>query len=148
MNIFVIIRAIDEGLSKRQGLVIAILAVILSVYLVISAPESKQPKLLYILTGFCILVFVACLVEGRAKKFLGSVMALIFLALATFIMVNVFFSLIFFYETKPYTVPKIEAIISIAISLAIAIPSIKYIFAAQFGLKGIDNQQDENTKKT
>lgn len=132
MNIFTIIRAIDEGLSKRQKIIIAILSVMFSIGFVVSAPESKHPKFLYILAGFCVLVFVACLAEGRAKDFFGSIIALIFFAISAFIV-----------SSLPPSLTK-ETGILIAISIAMAIPSVKYLFKVQFGLKSTKKDQEDN----
>ena len=125
--------AIRKGLSPVTRGIIAVLAIIIAIVCVISAPGSKAQLLLYFIAAFCILVFMTCLLKGRARQFVGCLVALCILALAAWYPTVVFFELL---EDK-----KGISFTPLVFSYLVGKPSISFLFDVQFGFKSTKNSQ-------
>jgi hypothetical protein len=81
---------INRGLSLVPRLILGFFALLFGVVMFLVAPPGPKAVYFYVFAGFCVLISIACIVRGRARQFVGSVIGtLLFLFTATYVVYEV-----------------------------------------------------------
>ena len=120
---------INRGLNPFSRILLALFSGLFGVVIVITAPDTDKEIFFYMLGGFCFLICIACVVQGKPRQFLGSVIGICLF----------FVSLVYlFYETLGGSLVsgsrgKPSAINAILFLIFFGIPGLRYAMRVRFG---------------
>jgi len=74
---------INRGLSLvPEASSIGSFALLFGVVMFLVAPPGPKAVYFYVFAGFCLLISIACIVRGRARQFVGSVIGTLLFSLS------------------------------------------------------------------
>ena len=124
---------INQGLSLGARILLGLFATLFGVVMILTAPPEAGAKamIFYALGAFCLLIAIACLTQGRARQFVGSIIgSAIFLAgiayLCSELMHGVFWS-------TPLSEPS--AFQAVLYLVFIGYPGASYAYRTGFGFR-------------
>lgn len=122
-------KIINRGLSPFSRILLGLFSGLFGVIVVITAPDTDNAILFYIFGGFCFLICFACIVKGKTRQFLGSIIGacLFLISLVYLIDEAVSGSLISGSRSEP------SVINAIAYFIFFGIPGLRYALKAKFG---------------
>lgn len=120
---------INRGLCPFSRILLGLFSGLFGAVMVITAPDTDKAILFYIFGGFCFLICFTCIVKGKSRQFLGSIIGvcLFFVSLVYLIHETVGGSLISGSRSEP------SVINAIAFLIFFGIPGLRYALRAKFG---------------
>jgi drug/metabolite transporter (DMT)-like permease len=126
-------RSINAGLSLGARIVLAIFAVLFGVVMIlIASPESGSKAVFFYGFGaFCLAIAVACVVSGRLRQFVGSVIGTaIFLVGIAYLIAEIHDGAFLSFHRGDPSVYK-----AVLYLLFIGLPGASYAFRTRFGFR-------------
>jgi hypothetical protein len=121
---------INEGLSPIARLLLALGSIIFGSVMALVVPPTDKAPSFYVLAGFGFMVALACVTQGRARQFVGSVIGVgLFAFTVTYLGYEVFNGPV---VTRNRSEPSI--VMAILCFLAFGLPGARYVWKARFGV--------------
>lgn len=73
---------INEGLSPVSRFILGFFAGLFGVMMILIAPPTDKEIYFHLFGGFCLLIFLACVTQGRVRQFVGSTVGICLFALS------------------------------------------------------------------
>jgi hypothetical protein len=73
---------INTGLSPFSRILLGLFSALFGVMMILVAPPTNKAVFFYAFSIFCLLITVACVTQGRARQFVGSVIGSVLLLLS------------------------------------------------------------------
>ena len=120
---------INKGLSPFSRILLGLFSGLFGVVMVITAPDNDKSIFFYLFGGFCFLICFACIVKGKARQFLGSIIGVCIFLLSLGYLVNEIIGgpLISGSRSEP------SVINAIAFLILFGIPGLSYALRVKFG---------------
>lgn len=126
---------INEGLSPVARFILGVFSGLFGLMMVAIAPESDKQIYFHLFGGFCLFICFACVVKGRFRQFLGSVIGICLLVLSTGYLVSQIFG------GGPLFSERSEQSIFNAVLFTVffGIPGLTYAYKTKFGFTANKN---------
>ena len=120
---------INRGLSPFSRILLGLFSGLFGVVMVATAPDTNKAIFFYLFGGFCFLICFACIVKGKARQFIGSIIGVCLFLLSTGYLINEITSGPFMSGSR--SEPSVVNALSFLIFFGI--PGLSYALRAKFG---------------
>ena len=120
---------INRGLSPFSRILLGLFSALFGAVMVITAPDNDKAILFYVFGGFCFLICFACIVKGKARQFLGSIIGVCLFLVSLGYLIHELVGGQFISGSR--SEPSI--VNAIAFLIFFGIPGLSYALRAKFG---------------
>jgi len=120
---------INRGLSPFSRILLGLFSGLFGVAMIVTAPDTDKAIFFYIFGGFCFLICFACIVKGKARQFLGSIIGVFIFLLSISYLINETIGGPFLSGSR--SEPSVAN--AIAFLIFFGIPGLSYALRTKFG---------------
>jgi len=120
-----------KGLSPFLRWFLGIVSLLFGIVMLLAAPSAPKPMLLSLIGVFCIAIFLACVLKGRLRQFVGSCIGLCVFSIAIWYVYSQVSSGPLYSSSRSES----SVVNSLLFLFFFGFPSIAYVFKTKFGLQ-------------